>query len=893
MPSGIAFVDRLADGGHRPALLDATAPGPDGLPGVVTYADLAARVAAAADALGAVRRLVLVEAVNSVDCLVTYLAALAGRHPVLLAAGDAARQRLVDRYDPDVVARPADDGGWSVEERRPGTAHDLHPDLALLLGTSGSAGSPKLVRLGAAAVDANAAAVAAALGLSADDRAVTTLPLAYCYGLSVVHSHLLRHAGVVVSPHSVLDEAFWALLEHAGVTTLAGVPWTFDLLDRAGLAERPAPALRLVTQAGGRLPPDRVRGYAALGARRGWEFAVMYGQTEATARMAVLPPALAASRPQAVGRPVPGGSFRVLEPDGDRPVPPGEVGEIVYSGANVMLGYAHGPADLALGRTTTDLRTGDLGRLAPDGLLEVTGRCSALVKVAGIRVDLDHVEAELADLGLVACATGGDDRVEVAVEGCAHPGMVRSLLASELSLAAAAIRVVAVEALPRRENGKPDRPAVRALLAADAAPAPRPASAPPATAAPQAPATGVTGDVLVARLVALYAELLDRPDADATSTFVGLGGDSLSYVALCVRLEEELGTLPADWHTRPVRELARAGRVRRPLVARVETGVVLRAAAIVAVVGTHAGLFTVRGGAHLLLAVAGFNAARFTFAAPTVREHTRRLGRSLGRLAVPTTVWVGALAVLGVYPWTSAVYLNALLGPDRWGPAWHFWFVEALVWILVVAGGLLCVPVVRRARAASPFGLALALVAVGLAPRFDLVSLWTGSARGTPQYIFWIFAIGWAAAEATTRRQRLLLTAVTLATVPGFFGNGARDAVVAGGIVLLVWVPTLRVPRVAVPLLGLLAGASLHIYLTHWQVYPLLDGSPLLGLLAALLAGVLLWAVAERVRRALAPVTSRSTTRGTTRSTLPDAATPAAVRLPAHDVRRHPVAAGR
>jgi hypothetical protein len=609
--------------------------------------------------------------------------------------------------------------------------------------------------------------------------------------------------------------------------------------------------------------PDRVRDVAALGARRGFDLVVMYGQTEATARMACLPAGTAARRPDAVGVAVPGGRIRVLTSDAgsddgtdDVEAAPGEVGEVVYEGPNVMLGYAHSPADLALGRTTHRLRTGDLGRLAPDGLLELTGRRSDLVKVAGMRVDLERVDADLAELGLAGLASGTDGRLDVAVECCAHPAMVRSLLASSLSLPPSAVRVVAVDALPRTSSGKPDRAAVPALADAATVPA-RCVAAGCVEGCPPAPDRLPAGADLTARLVALYAEMLDRPDADETSTFASLGGDSLSYVALSVRLEDVLGDLPDGWATTPVRDLARQTRTRTRL-ARVETVVVLRCLAIVAVVGTHANLFTLRGGAHLLLAVAGFQAARFTFArsasgtATRTAEHARRTLRTLGRIVVPTVVWVGGLAALGLSPWTTALLVNTVAGPDRWGVAWHYWFVEALVWILVATGLLLAVPAVRAVRDARPFAFALGLLAVGLLLRFDVVHVWTGPERGTAQFVFWLFALGWAVGEARTTRRRLVVSALAVASVPGFFDSPARDAFVLAGVLALTWVPSVRLPRVATGVVGVVASSSLFTYLTQWQVFPHLRDVPVVALVVCLAVGAAAWALAERLRHAVA-----------------------------------------
>jgi len=382
--AGIGFVDGLEEHGAADAVVDV-----DGT--AWSYAALARRADEAAARLGATRRLVLLEAANDVETIAWYLGALRGGHAVLLAAPDDPRGAdVVDAYDPDAVVGRVGDHA-SLVERRPGTAHELHPDLALLLSTSGSTGSPKLVRLSHANLDANARAIASYLHLGGEDRAITSLPLQYCYGLSVLHSHLAVGAGVVCTSASVVDSCFWRAVDRHGVTNLAGVPHTFDLLDRSGFPDRRHPTLRLLTQAGGRMAPDTVSRWAKLGLRAGFELFVMYGQTEATARMAYLPPTLAATCPDAVGVPVPGGSFRLEPVEGAAP----DEGELVYTGPNVMLGYAESPSDLAVGATLHELRTGDIARIDDDGFVWIEGRSGDLINRGGNKVFPEAVEEVL------------------------------------------------------------------------------------------------------------------------------------------------------------------------------------------------------------------------------------------------------------------------------------------------------------------------------------------------------------------------------------------------------------------------------------------------------------------------------------------------------------------
>ncbi|MFJ8636902.1 AMP-binding protein [Streptomyces sp. NPDC093568] len=851
------FARQLPAYGDRLALIT-----PDG---ELSYRELARRVAATADRLGPVRRLVLLAGANRTDALVTYLAALSAGHPVLLVPGDSEStiRSLTEAYAPDVVARPHADGTWDLDERHPESAHTLHPDLALLLSTSGSTGSPKLVRLSHDSLQANAESIATYLGIDETDRAATTLPMHYCYGLSVIHSHLLRGAGLVLTERSVSDAAFWEEFRAARGTSLAGVPYTFDLLDRVGFEHKRLPHLRRITQAGGRLAPERVARYAELGRGSGWELFVMYGQTEATARMAYLPPHLAAERPEAIGVPVPGGSFRLQPVDGHGP----DVGELVYSGPNVMLGYAESPADLGLGRIVEELHTGDLARRASDGMYEIVGRRSRFAKILGLRIDPQQVETLLDARGVTAyCAGDGETLAVAALGNTGEEARIRRLVAQECGLPPRAIRVRVLSELPRLATGKPDYEAVRHL-----------------TCAEQEETTSTGED-----LRSLFAEILDRTDVTEESSFVSLGGDSLCYVEMSLRLEEALGHLPANWHTRTIRELRplasptaerpeaqewpaptrrarsapglmralrswtapRSWRTRRTL----ETGIALRAVGIVLIVGSHIQIFDIKGFAHILLGITGYNFARFQLTDAERRERVRHFWRSIARIAAPSMVWItGAVVLTDFYDPANAVLLNSLLsqGNDRFD--WAYWFVEALVYYLVILAGLMALPLLDRLERQYAFGVPLALMAVGLVGRYDLLGLASARPQLSPSVVFWLFALGWAAARAATVPQRALLTAVLLLTVPGLFQDQPlRTALVITGLGLLIWVPTLPSIGPLSALAGVLASSSLYIYLTHYQVYPYLqEDFPLTALFASLVLGVGYAAVVTRAARTI------------------------------------------
>ena len=824
----------LHEFGDRPALLTSD--------GTVSYAALSDLVADRVEMLGTKRRLVLIEGSNHVEPLVTYLAALSTGNPALLLPGDhtAHLEAVTAAYDPDVVfARST--GEWELAERRVESAHDLHPDLALLLSTSGSTGSPKMVRLSVDNLRSNAWSIAEFLSLTSDDRAPTTLPMHYCYGLSVVNSHLAVGAGLALTELSVVDACFWDFFDAAGATSLAGVPYTFDLLDRSGFAEMDLPSLRYVTQAGGRLAPERVARYARLGRDRGWDFHVMYGQTEATARMAHLPPHLAESRSETIGVAVPGGQLEI-EPAPELTAP--GVGELVYHGPNVMMGYAETPADLDRGSTVAALRTGDLARRHPDGLFEIVGRLSRNAKVFGLRIDLDEVETSLTrELGQPMRCVARADHLHVFVTRHRDVSAAQRAAAELCGLPLGAVCAAYVERLPTTSAGKPDHAALErhaATLDTRTTPARTRAGAGSATAVRD-----------------LYAAALGRPDATVDSSFVSLGGDSLSFVELSVALGDVLDRVPPDWHTRTIRELAEQSPPRRRWGVLLEPTVLLRSIAILLVVGTHANLFTVYGGAHILLAVAGYNFARFQLGDVPRVARLRSGFAALTQVALPSALWIGLVALfVGTYEPATVMFLNGLLGSDDWTVQWQFWFLEAWVWTMAAALAVIAVPRIDAAERKAPFVLAAGVLVAGLVLRYGLVGVEAGpTERYTPAIVFWCFALGWAAAKATRASERWLVSAVALVTIPGFFGDLQREAVVLLGLLALLWLRELRAPRLLAMAAGVVASASLAIYLTHWQVYPHLEMShPPLAVICSVAAGVAYWAATRRTMRV---VTSR------------------------------------
>ena len=467
--------------GDRTALIDAAS-------GTAwDYGRVRAEMRAVAARLARPRKaLVLCLCGNDPATVIGYLAALEAGHAVMLvdrkAPGDVLND-LVERYCPEIVlgwpatrvdlpdALEVDDqplDGMGTGLARSGATRPeatVHPDLAVLLPTSGTTGSPKFVRLSAHAVNSNAASIAAGLTIRATERAVSSLPLHYSYGLSVVNSHFASGACIVLTDRGPLDRAFWDVVHDLRCTSFAGVPYSYQLLERIGFDGFDLPSLTTMTQAGGRLDVGRVEHFHRLMTQRGGRFFVMYGQTEATARIAILPSDALPLKLGSAGRAIPGGRLGI-EVDGVLAERPGVTGEIVYTGPNVMMGYATGRADLSRGdELETRLLTGDLGYLDEDGFLYITGRTKRISKVSGYRVDLDEVEARLAHNGPTA-VVGTDERIVACCEyGDAESlEKMRSELARALSLHHGVIEVRRVDPLPRLPSGKIDYSALEALV---------------------------------------------------------------------------------------------------------------------------------------------------------------------------------------------------------------------------------------------------------------------------------------------------------------------------------------------------------------------------------------------------------------------------------------------
>ena len=409
------------------------------------------------------RSLVFLLVGNNLVSLVAYVACLNhGIVPLMLDAHIDRQllQRFIDIYQPDFIWRPADSGYVLESLNTRNKRIELHPDLALLLTTSGSTGSPKLVRQSYTNIKANTASIIEYLKLDATERPITTLPMNYTYGLSIINSHLAAGATILLTDRSIMQREFWNFFSVQAATSFGGVPYTYEMLDKLMFFRRKLPSLRTMTQAGGKILPVLHQKFAEYAQREGKKFVVMYGQCEATARMAYLPPERALDKVGSMGIVIPGGKFSIIDVDGNEIAEPEVTGELVYEGANVTLGYAECAEDLAKGDERHGrLVTGDMAKRDAEGFYYIVGRKKRFLKIFGNRVNLDETERLIkgAFLG-IDCACGGiDDKMKIYIAGLEESDIlskVRDYVAEKTHLNFAAFEVVSISAIPKNASGK-------------------------------------------------------------------------------------------------------------------------------------------------------------------------------------------------------------------------------------------------------------------------------------------------------------------------------------------------------------------------------------------------------------------------------------------------------
>jgi long-chain acyl-CoA synthetase len=335
-------------------------------------------------------------------------------------------------------------------------APPLHEELSLLLPTSGSTGSSKLVRHSYQNVEANARNVAKLFDLTDNERAMAILPMHYTMGLSVISSHIYAGATLLLAKCSLVSKEFWSFLKNQRATSFTGVPYSFQVLAKLRFFRMELPDLKLITQGGGKLSDKLFRTIAEYASKTNRKFIATYGQTEGTARMAYLPAELAMTKTCSIGKAIPGGELLLVDENTEVIEKVEAVGQMVYRGENVTLGYALNREDLMKGNENNGLLfTGDMARRDEDGCFYIVGRMSRFLKLFGFRVGLDECERLIQEAFHIECACiGNDDLMTIYITDNAYSGKVKELLMQKTGLIPDVFNIKSIVQLPKNEVGK-------------------------------------------------------------------------------------------------------------------------------------------------------------------------------------------------------------------------------------------------------------------------------------------------------------------------------------------------------------------------------------------------------------------------------------------------------
>lgn len=448
----------------------------------LTYGELSVEVMRFAGAITK-RDLLFCLCENRLGSLVGYVSCIEKHIPIVLLDGSkevSVIKNLVDIYQPEYLwlledraenydgEKVYEYGGfvllqmhYAVEVEKPA----INQELALCLTTSGSTGSPKFVRLSVKNVLANAESIAEYLGIDENERPVTTLPSYYSYGVSVINSHLIKGATILLTEGTVAQRDFWNFIKEQKATSIAGVPYTYEMLKMLRFFRMDLPYLKTMTQAGGKLNKDIAKQYIEFAQEKGKRFFVMYGQTEATARMSYLPLEHALDKYASIGIAIPRGKFSLIDTSGNVIEEPDIDGELIYEGPNVSLGYAECRADLAKGDENNGvLHTGDIAKRDEDGYYYITGRLKRFVKVWGNRCNLDATEQLVKAITTSCACVGVDDKITIFVTEQGLEDLIVKLLVEKTGFNNRAFQVRVIDAIPVKSSGKIDYPEMQKMI---------------------------------------------------------------------------------------------------------------------------------------------------------------------------------------------------------------------------------------------------------------------------------------------------------------------------------------------------------------------------------------------------------------------------------------------
>lgn len=332
----------------------------------------------------------------------------------------------------------------------------MHPDLSMLMTTSGTTGSPKLVRHKYGNIEHNAKNVSYLFGWSSEERGIIDLPMQYTMGLNVINSHLYAGATVLLVSANLMSPNFWSFIKEKKGTNFTGVPFSYEILNRLRFQRMDLPYLTTLAEGGGKLSDSLFTSFANYAEENGKRFFATFGTTETSARLAYLPPECATTHIGSIGKAIPDGTLTLVDENGQEILDAEVDGELRYEGPNVTMGYGTCIKDLAKGDEFCGVyETGDIAKKDADGFFYIVGRKKRFLKLFGLRVSLDQSERIISNQLGIDCACSGDDtkmRIYITEESLKED--VKVLISEKTGLKTSCFEVIVIKSIPHFESGK-------------------------------------------------------------------------------------------------------------------------------------------------------------------------------------------------------------------------------------------------------------------------------------------------------------------------------------------------------------------------------------------------------------------------------------------------------
>ncbi len=417
------------------------------------------------------RSLVFLLSGNNIETIFYYVGLINSKNVITLLDKDIKNnylKKLINLYKPNYLILPInfpDINGYffnskfknyKIIQKIKNKKIALNKELAILLNTSGSTGSSKLVRQSYENYLENSKSIIKKISINNKDTVITTLPINYTFGLSIINTHLISGSKIILNDHPILQKDFWKLYEKYKPSFFYGVPYMYEIISKLKFEKLISKKLKAICQAGGKLNENLFLKIVNFSKKNRIKFYSMYGQTEATARMSILDPKYSLKKIGSIGKAIPGGRFYLVDNKQKRIYLPNKSGELVYEGKNVSMGYAENIQDLKLGNLNNyRICTGDIATFDKDGYYFIIGRKKRFIKILGKRINLDEIETIIEKKGYEAQCELYDESLLINLTS--KKGNIENLIkniANDLEINRSLIKIRFVKKIKRNKFGK-------------------------------------------------------------------------------------------------------------------------------------------------------------------------------------------------------------------------------------------------------------------------------------------------------------------------------------------------------------------------------------------------------------------------------------------------------